>query len=142
MTTHTWDSGKITKEATCKEDGVKTYTCSVCKETKIESIAKLATHTPSAEATTTTPRICTVCGKELKPATGVTEPPATGSTDKLTSPRENENPENGEFPVVIVVAIVVLVVGIAAGVTIWKKKNQNNNHMHMAKEKEAERPQR
>jgi hypothetical protein len=123
LTTHTWDSGKITKEATCKEDGVKTYTCSVCKETKIESIAKLATHTPSAEATTTTPQICTVCGKELKPATGVTEPPAIGSTDELTSPKENENPENGEFPVVIVVAIVVLVVGIAASVIIWKKKN-------------------
>lgn len=123
LTTHTWDSGKITKEATCKEEGVKTYTCSVCNEAKTESIAKLTTHTSSAEATATTPQICTVCGKELKPATGVTEPPAAGSTDELTSPKENENPENGEFPVVIVVAIVVLVVGIAAGVIIWKKKN-------------------
>ncbi len=35
---HTWDDGKITTEATCGQEGVKTYTCSVCKGTKTESI--------------------------------------------------------------------------------------------------------
>ncbi len=35
---HNWDEGKITKEATCKEDGVKTITCKVCNETKTEVI--------------------------------------------------------------------------------------------------------
>ena len=37
--THTWDAGKITKGATCSAAGVKTYTCTVCKATKTESIA-------------------------------------------------------------------------------------------------------
>lgn len=38
---HTWDSGKVTLEATEKAEGVKTYTCIVCKATKAETISKL-----------------------------------------------------------------------------------------------------
>ncbi len=37
---HTWDNGVITKEATCKEEGSKTYTCSICGDTKTEAIPK------------------------------------------------------------------------------------------------------
>ena len=37
---HTYDSGKITTVATCKSTGIKTYTCTICKATKTESIAK------------------------------------------------------------------------------------------------------
>lgn len=35
---HTWDNGVITKEATETEEGVKTYTCKTCGETKTEKI--------------------------------------------------------------------------------------------------------
>ncbi len=35
--THSWGSGAITKDATCTQSGIRTYTCS-CGETKIESI--------------------------------------------------------------------------------------------------------
>lgn len=35
---HKWDDGTITKEATCTEAGVKTYTCTTCKTTKDEEI--------------------------------------------------------------------------------------------------------
>ena len=37
---HKWNSGVITKKATCTADGVKTYTCSNCGEKKTEAIAK------------------------------------------------------------------------------------------------------
>lgn len=37
-TDHTWDSGKITTVATCSEKGIKTFTCTVCKSTRIEEI--------------------------------------------------------------------------------------------------------
>lgn len=37
---HEYDGGVITKEATCTEEGEKLYTCSLCKETKVESIGK------------------------------------------------------------------------------------------------------
>ena len=41
---HKWDKGKVTKQATCKAEGVKTYTCTVCKGTKTESIPKSENH--------------------------------------------------------------------------------------------------
>lgn len=38
---HTWDSGVITQDATETEDGVKTFTCTVCGRTRTESISAL-----------------------------------------------------------------------------------------------------
>ena len=38
---HKWDNGTVTREATYDKEGVKTFTCTVCGETKTESIAKL-----------------------------------------------------------------------------------------------------
>ncbi len=35
---HSWDDGKITKEPTAEEEGIKTYTCTVCEQTKEESV--------------------------------------------------------------------------------------------------------
>lgn len=37
-TNHKWDNGKVTKEPTATEDGVKTYNCTACGETKTEVI--------------------------------------------------------------------------------------------------------
>ena len=45
-TGHTWDAGKVTKEATEAAEGVKTYTCSVCGKTKTEAIPKKTATTP------------------------------------------------------------------------------------------------
>ncbi|MCR5782846.1 MAG: DUF6273 domain-containing protein [Clostridia bacterium] len=41
LTTHIWDEGKITKGATSEEEGVMTFTCTVCGETKTEPIPRL-----------------------------------------------------------------------------------------------------
>ena len=41
---HEYDEGKITKEATCKEEGIKTFTCKLCDEEKTETVP-LAEHT-------------------------------------------------------------------------------------------------
>ena len=38
---HTWDKGTVTKPATTTTEGVRTYTCKVCKKKKTERIAKL-----------------------------------------------------------------------------------------------------
>ncbi|MBQ6420084.1 MAG: InlB B-repeat-containing protein [Clostridia bacterium] len=43
-TEHLWDAGKITKAATCATEGEKTFTCTVCGETKTEKIAKATNH--------------------------------------------------------------------------------------------------
>lgn len=39
---HEYDYGRITKEPTCKEEGERTFTCSLCGETKVESVEKKA----------------------------------------------------------------------------------------------------
>lgn len=43
--THAWASEQIIKEATCKEKGSKSYSCSTCATTKYEEIALKTTHT-------------------------------------------------------------------------------------------------
>ncbi len=50
---HEFDEGTITKRATESEEGVKTYTCSVCQYQKNETIAKLP-HTHTFDLTTWT----------------------------------------------------------------------------------------
>lgn len=49
----------VTKEATCKEEGIKTYACSGCGDCYTESIAKVAHNWK--DATCTAPRVCSVC---------------------------------------------------------------------------------
>lgn len=44
-TGHIWDSGVVTQEPTENVEGIKTFTCSACGQTKTEAIAKL----PQAE---------------------------------------------------------------------------------------------
>ena len=41
---HKWNDGVVTKEPTHVTEGVKTYTCTVCKATKTETIAKTSDH--------------------------------------------------------------------------------------------------
>lgn len=75
---HSWDNGKVTKEATCTKDGEKTYTCTVCNTTKTEVIpatghqhkevrnAKKATCTEDGYTGDT---YCTDCNTKLESGT-------------------------------------------------------------------------
>ncbi len=67
---HTWNSGKVTKAATCTATGVKTYTCTAsgCGATKTETIAKLShsysykvSKSPTTSATGTLTGTCSAC---------------------------------------------------------------------------------
>ncbi|MDD7573498.1 MAG: hypothetical protein PUJ72_04515, partial [Eubacteriales bacterium] len=69
---HAWDDGKVTTPATCKDAGVKTFTCTRCNTTKTETIAKTSEHTWNEGEITKQPTyvsegektyICTVCGE-------------------------------------------------------------------------------
>lgn len=70
---HMWDGGVVTKKATCKNTGEKTYTCTVCGATKTETIAKTNDHKytwkTTAKATVFAPAKqqgkCSVCGKTV-----------------------------------------------------------------------------
>lgn len=71
---HVWGEGKVTKEATCKEDGEKTFTC-VCGATYTEVIAKTNNH----NVTTWTVKTAATCG-----AKGVEEGTCTVCGEKQT----------------------------------------------------------
>lgn len=62
---HNWDEGVITKEPTCTEEGIKTYTCTECNGTKTEEIPALG-HTWSSWTTTSE---ATVFAKEVQKRT-------------------------------------------------------------------------
>ena len=70
--THTWDSGVVTTNATCTSDGVKTYTCTVCGETKTETIKgghkyeTVFTIKATSFANGEVGKKCTVCNKAVK----------------------------------------------------------------------------
>ena len=72
-TDHKWDKGKVTTKPTCTDAGVKTYTCTRCKTTRTETIAKTG-HDPIAvpgkeptctETGLTEGKECKICGATL-----------------------------------------------------------------------------
>ena len=74
---HSWDSGKVTKAATCTTAGTKTYTCTRCKKTRTETIAatghKVVKDAAVAATCETAGKTegshCSVCGTVLKAQT-------------------------------------------------------------------------
>ena len=74
---HSWDSGKVTKAATCTTAGTKTYTCTRCKKTRTETIAatghKVVKDAAVAATCETVGKTegshCSVCGTVLKSQT-------------------------------------------------------------------------
>ena len=63
---HGWNSGTVTKNATCKEVGYRKQSCSVCNAQRTVEIAKLTTHTYAEWVKTDEEkhaRKCTVCEK-------------------------------------------------------------------------------
>lgn len=96
---HKWDDGVVTTEATCTEDGVKTYTCTLCGETTTEAIkaqghkwddgvvTKEATETAEGEKTYT----CTVCKATKKEAI---PKKSSGGEQGLKKGESAKNPKN------------------------------------------------
>ena len=87
---HTWNDGQVTTAATCTENGVMTYTCTMCSDTKTEVIPA-AGHTLTAVAEvpatcetagTSAHWKCDVCGKLFSDVEGKTET----TLEKLTIP--------------------------------------------------------
>ena len=91
---HSWDAGKVTTEATCTTDGVKTYTCSVCKTTKTETI-KATGHKETeirnaVEATCqqegyTGDKVCKTCGATLEKGTTIVKKDHSWDAGKVTT---------------------------------------------------------
>ena len=93
-TEHTWDSGKITKAATCTESGTKTYTCTSCNTTKTEEITATGNHQNTElrnvkEATCTEEgytgdTYCKDCGTKLSSGKTIAKTDHTWDAGKIT----------------------------------------------------------
>ncbi len=78
---HEWDEGVITTEPTCTEKGVKTFTCSVCEDTRTEEVdalghnltAHAAVDATCTEAGNSAYWNCERCGKYFSDENGETE---------------------------------------------------------------------
>ena len=89
---HSWDEGTVTKEATCKETGIRIFLCS-CGETRSETIAK-SSHAYSSwktvsqatvKAAEVQQRSCSVCKKTVSRSYGEALKPVLELPGKLKS---------------------------------------------------------
>lgn len=95
-TDHIWDSGKITKTATCKESGTKTYTCTSCNTTKTEEIPATGNHQNTElrnvkEATCaqegyTGDTYCKDCGEKLSSGKTIAKTDHIWDSGRITKP--------------------------------------------------------
>lgn len=147
---HEWNDGEVTKEATCTEAGVKTFTCAKCGETKPEEIPalghKFGEWTVVKEATETEKglqeRVCSVCGKKETEEIPVIEPEkdnggskdngGKGNTTTTTQPPKTTTPtkggsipKTGDAGVSLAVAGVIAAMSVAGVAIIMKKRNDD-----------------
>lgn len=111
---HSWNSGAVTKTATCGRSGVKTYTCTICGTTKKVTIAKKTTHTWSSWKTTSKAtvfsaekqkRTCSVCkktetrnyGKKLKATMSVSTSSMKLKKNQKTTAFKVTKMSNGDY---------------------------------------------
>lgn len=100
---HKWDNGVVTTEPTDETDGVRTYTCSRCRETRTEAIARLATPLP---VITSTPQ-----------PTYPSETPYPAEPSEVPQPTaSSEVPQPGD--------------GVKASVTPGKPETRRLSHCH------------
>ena len=108
---HNWDAGRITREPTSEANGVKTYTCLVCKATKTEPVK----YSGSLEG-----------DNDEKSSVDPDKDKSTDSKEKHEKDTEQTSPVKNErvsFPwwIVAVIAAVVIGAGVLAVVLIRKK---------------------
>ena len=97
--THSYNSGVITKAATCTVAGVRTYTCTKCGATKTESIAAtghaydegVVTKEPTYDVTGIKTYTCQSCGETMTEVIPVKERPNTPNPDNGNGNGTNNN---------------------------------------------------
>ena len=145
--------GVVTKEATCVSEGVMTYVCSGCGDTKAETEKiPLAGHSygewtevkaPTAEEVGTEERNCIHCNAKeqreiakleviptepTEPSAEPTEPPTEPSVQNPTEPTigdSGENPPKNDDNSVIWIAVIGVAGLLAAAAAVVLKKRKN-----------------
>ncbi len=101
---HQWDAGVVTKEPTCTAEGEKTYTCTLCNDTKTEAIPArehqwgegVVTKEPTCAAEGEKTYTCTLCKTtKTEPIAKTEHTPVTiaGTPATCTTPGMTEGSE-------------------------------------------------
>lgn len=115
---HAWDAGVVTTEPGCETEGVKTFTCSKCGETKTEAI-KATGHdwnwVIDKEATETEDGVkheeCSKCGAKRNEGTKIDK---TGNLDDV--------PETGDVTYVVMFGAFAMLAAAAFVLVIARRK--------------------
>ena len=147
---HTWNDGQVTTAATCTENGVMTYTCTMCSDTKTEVIPATSHDTElvgTKDATCTEDgytgdEVCKVCGVTVKqgeviPALGhdykdgkcsrcgaeePTTPVEPGKPQQPEKPTTPDTPATGDESQLMLWVSGMLVCALGAGLMLRRKK--------------------
>ena len=92
---HSWDAGKVTTQATCTEEGEKTFTCTICGNTDTKKVnatghrygAYKIVKEPTNERKGLKAKTCSVCGKIVYEGIPKTNSSPTDSSE--TNPDQN-----------------------------------------------------
>ena len=92
---HSWNQGEITKEPTCKEEGEKTFTCTICGNTDTKKVnatghsygAYKVVKEPTNKRKGLKSKTCSVCGKIVYEGIPKTNSSPTDSSE--TNPDQN-----------------------------------------------------
>ena len=107
-TGHRWDEGTVTKEPTENTDGEKTFICTICKETKVETIK-------AAEAASG------ISGRSDNPA------PVESETPDAAGTVQGERHSGFSWRAVVIIAVVLAGGAAAAAAIHIKRKKEKSN---------------
>ena len=127
---HQWDDGKITKEPTESAEGEKTFTCTVCKKTKTETIKAIQVATEPSASTSDPSESTSVPSESTSVPSESTDVPSESTTvpsESTAEPSESvvpvvETPEKHElsfrFPWWTIALVAALAIGSGVVVLI------------------------
>ena len=121
-TVFTYDDGVIKKEATETEEGLKVYTCTVCKGEKEEVIPMISPETTAPETEPETVPIETEPEETVNTPDTTEEPETTDAPAVITDAAPDTDDEGGSTGLIICIVIGAVAVAAAAVAVIKKRK--------------------
>ena len=110
-TGHQWDEGKVTKEATKNSDGVRTFTCTVCKKTRTEVVKAVAAISEPSDHVDTSETTQSESLPEKGESAGELQSSNTEQSSRLS------------WWIIAAIALI-LIVGVIVGTTILRKRKK------------------
>ena len=121
-TGHDWDEGTVTKEPTTTEEGIKTYTCTICGTTRTEAIEKLPVD-PEEPENPEEPEKPDDTKKDDTKKDDTSKKDDQSKTDKKTDDTSKTQPSTGDTGMTAIYAVAASIAVIGFGfITIMKKK--------------------